>query len=141
MGSILDRAKPKNIKLVFAASPLRMQHQGEITKTGLLGIRIFFLRGATCLPRGLLFQWASTLKIQLRLLVKHRADLIIISLKIYLFSPWYSWKIAELTLNSNHSHTRWSNILPGQVLLQETQFLYTLIFVEHWVSCNSVCSW
>ena len=27
----------------------------------------------------------------------------IISLKINLFSPWYSWKIAELALNNNHS--------------------------------------
>ena len=34
----------------------------------------------------LLFQWASTIKIQMDL---------IISLKINLFMPWYSWKIAE----------------------------------------------
>jgi hypothetical protein len=26
-------------------------------------------------------------------------------LKINLFSPWYSWKIAELALNNNHSLT------------------------------------
>jgi hypothetical protein len=32
-------------------------------------------------------------------------DLIIISLKIYLFSKWYSWKIAELALRNNHSLT------------------------------------
>ena len=31
-----------------------------------------------------------------------QVDLIIISLKITLFSPWYSWKIAELALNLNH---------------------------------------
>ena len=30
-------------------------------------------------------------------------DLIIISLKINLFSSWYNWKIAELVLNNNHS--------------------------------------
>ena len=42
--------------------------------------------------RGLLFQWASTIKIQLRVLVLYKADLIINSLKINLFSPWYSWK-------------------------------------------------
>ena len=41
----------------------------------------------------LLFQRASTIKIQL----------IFISLKIYLFSPWYIWKIAELALNNNPS--------------------------------------
>jgi len=27
-------------------------------------------------------------------------------LKINLFSPWYSWKIAELALNNNHSLTQ-----------------------------------
>jgi hypothetical protein len=52
---------------------------------------------------GLLFQWASTITIQLSLLVKNNADLIIISLKINLFSPWYNWKIAELALNNNRS--------------------------------------
>ena len=55
--------------------------------------------------RGLLFQWASTMKIQLGMLVLYKVDLIIISLKINLFSPWYSWKIVELTLNNNHSLT------------------------------------
>ena len=54
---------------------------------------------------GLLFQWASTIKIQLSMLVYYKADLII-SLKINLFSPSYSWKIAELTLNNNHSLTQ-----------------------------------
>ena len=39
------------------------------------------------------------------MLVQYKADLIIISLKINLFSPWYSWKIAELALNNNHSLT------------------------------------
>ena len=29
--------------------------------------------------------------------------IIIISLKINVYSPWYSWKIAELVLNNNHS--------------------------------------
>ena len=55
--------------------------------------------------RGLLFQWASTIKIQLSVFVYYKADLIVISLKINLFSPWYSWKIAELALNNNRSLT------------------------------------
>ena len=38
----------------------------------------------------LLFEWASTIKIQLSVLVYYKADLIIISLKINLFSPWHS---------------------------------------------------
>ena len=32
-------------------------------------------------------------------------DLIVISLKISLFSPWYSWKIAELALSNTHTLT------------------------------------
>jgi hypothetical protein len=32
----------------------------------------------------------------------YKAKLIIISLKINLFSQWYSWKIAELEINNNH---------------------------------------
>jgi len=55
--------------------------------------------------RGLLFQCASTIQIQLSLLVQNKVDLIIISSKINLFSSWYSWKSAELALNNNHSLT------------------------------------
>ena len=51
----------------------------------------------------LLFQWASAIKIQLSVLVWIEADLIIISLQTNLFSPWYSWKIAELALSYTHS--------------------------------------
>ena len=49
--------------------------------------------------RGLLLQWASTNIIQLSVLVYYKADRIIISLKINLFSPSYSWKIGELVLH------------------------------------------
>ena len=59
--------------------------------------------GTACLSADCWFQWASTIKIQHRVLVLYKADLIIIALKINLFSPWYSWKITELALNSNHS--------------------------------------
>ena len=49
--------------------------------------------------RGLLFQWASTIKIQLSVLVWYKADLI--SLKIILFLPWYSWVgIKQQSLNA-----------------------------------------
>ena len=60
--------------------------------------------GDMCI-RGLLFQWASNIKIQQSVLVLYKADLIIISLKINLFSPWHSCKIVELALNNNHSLT------------------------------------
>ena len=66
----------------------------------------------------LLFQWASTIKIQLSILVKYKANLITISLKINLFSPWYSWKIAELTLSNNHSLNH-SHCLMGNKLCNE----------------------
>ena len=51
----------------------------------------------------LLFQWASAIKIQLRVLglvlSGHHHHFI----ECNLFSSWYSWKITELTLNNNHS--------------------------------------
>ena len=45
--------------------------------------------------RGPLYQWASTIKIQLSMLVENKEELIIISLQINLFSP----DIAEKLLN------------------------------------------
>ena len=53
--------------------------------------------------RVLFFQWASTIKIELIVFVKNKVDFIIISLKINLFSPWYSWKIAELNNSCSFS--------------------------------------
>ena len=53
---------------------------------------------------GLLFQWASTIKIQLSMLVLYKAD-IIISSECNLFLPWHSWKIIHLALNNNNSLT------------------------------------
>ena len=67
-------------------------------------------------PR-LLFQWASTIKIQRSVLVQYKADLIIISLKINLLSPWYSWKIGELALNNNHSITLFKTSLTPPLFL------------------------
>jgi hypothetical protein len=47
--------------------------------------------------------WASDQGV----LVWDKVDfIIIISLKINLFMPWYRYKIAELVLNNNHSITR-----------------------------------
>ena len=54
---------------------------------------------------GLLFRWATTIRVQLSVLVYNKANLIIISLNINLFSPCYCWKNAELALNNNHSLT------------------------------------
>jgi hypothetical protein len=44
--------------------------------------------GATCVPTDRFFQWASTIKIQLSVLVLFKMD--IISSKFNLFSSWYS---------------------------------------------------
>ena len=57
--------------------------------------------------RRLLFQWTSTIKIQLSMLVFYKADIIIIIilLKCNLFLPWYDWKISHLALNNNYSIT------------------------------------
>ena len=57
--------------------------------------------------RRLLFQWVSIIKIQLGVLVKYKADLIIILSKLIWFSPWYSWKIAELALSNNQRYQIW----------------------------------
>ena len=54
----------------------------------------------------MLFQWANTIKIQhvgLGQSGPHHHHLIE-NWKLK-FSPWYSWKIAELVLNNNHSLT------------------------------------
>ena len=55
--------------------------------------------------RGLLCQWPSTIQIHLSMSIYYKADIIIISFKCSLFSPWYIWNIAHLTLNNNYSLT------------------------------------
>jgi hypothetical protein len=41
--------------------------------------------------RGLLFQWTSTIKMQLSVLVLYKADVTIIAMIINLFSSWYNF--------------------------------------------------
>ena len=68
------------------------QYSGERSTAGWLGIRIMCPEWDDNSIRGLLFQWARTVnEFQLSVLVYCKADLIIISLKISLFSTWYSW--------------------------------------------------
>ena len=66
----------------------------------------------------LLFQWASTIKIQLK-----NVDLIIL-LKITLFLPLYSWKIAELALNNYHllTHSRFTVCTEIAIILETVRF-------------------
>ena len=63
--------------------------------------------------RGLLFQWASTIKLQLSVLVKYKAGLIIISLKINLFSPWYSWNFFNQQSLTHSFCWYWWNCWPS----------------------------
>jgi hypothetical protein len=66
------------LKLVFVASP----------RSGWLGIGIMCPSGATCLSTYCCFSDLALKKIQLSVMVYYKAsDLIIISLKISLFSP------------------------------------------------------
>jgi hypothetical protein len=50
VGSSPGRVKPRTIKLVFVASPLRTQHYGKRAKIGWLGIRIMCPNIVTFLP-------------------------------------------------------------------------------------------
>jgi hypothetical protein len=69
---------------------------------------------------------------------KYKVDLIIISLKINLFSPWYSWKIAELVLNNNHSLFLNSHVLNGicYLLLQSCGRFYNIINIYSIYRCR-----
>ena len=60
------------------------------------------------LSRGILSLYlscSSTIKIQLRVFVYVKADIILISLKRNLFSPWYNWNIANLAMNKKNPLT------------------------------------
>jgi hypothetical protein len=92
--------KPKTIKLVFVAKHAALRRKSKDWLTRNQNNVSEWSDMSTC---RLLFQWASIIKIQLSVLVYYKADLVIISLKINWFPPLYSWKIAELALNNNHS--------------------------------------
>ena len=84
--SVVDRGfkprsgKTKDYKIcIFYFST---QHEGERAKTNQDNVSKW---GNTSI-RGLLFQWSSTIKIHLGMLVQYKVDLIIISSKINLFS-------------------------------------------------------
>ena len=57
--------------------------------------------GETCLSAGCCFSELAQLR------NSNKANLSIISLKLSVFSPWYSWKIAELALSNKHSRNCW----------------------------------
>jgi len=97
----------------------------------------------------------------LSVFVLYKSDLIIISLKINLFSPWYSWKIAELALNGNHSLTpknahEYHNDFPFHIggplswlyWLRLSCFTFLMYYICKFEShvlnttlCETVCQW
>ena len=60
-------------------------------------------------------------------------DLIIISLKINLFSPWYSWKIAELALNSNQNHNHICSVILFVPCIMVCKSLFVLLSFFFWL--------
>ena len=62
--------------------------------------------GATCLPADCWFQWDGTLKIQLCVGLVQSGSHHHHFIECNLFSPRYSWKIAHLAWNNNHSLTK-----------------------------------
>jgi hypothetical protein len=90
--------------------------------------------------RALLFQWASTIRIKTSVLVYYKVDIILIALNINLFSPWYSWNIAELTLNNNPSltHSSFSVLWP---ILSILDFIFWFLWRLFITSLNLVLLW
>ena len=67
----------------------------------------------------------------------------IISLKINLFSPWYSWWIAELALNNNHSLTHsltHSLVVKYKIYFMSFRYRYksSSVFLSCFVACAHV---
>ena len=84
--------------------------------------------------RGLLFQGASTMTIQLSMLVQYKAD-VIISLEIKLFQLQYICKIAKLALNTNHSNTcdmQALNVIRKSNLINKYDYLNILNLAVVW---------
>ena len=95
----------KDFKFGMCSSPLSIQHLRRKSKN-------WFIRNHDNLSEWsdisicrMLFQWASTIKIQVRhvglVLSRHHYH----TIKFNLFSLWYSCEIAHFALNNNHSHT------------------------------------
>ena len=101
-----DRVKSKTIKLVFVASPLSMLHLRRKSKDWSARNQNNVSEWSNMSTHGLLFQWATTIKIQLCMLVKYKADMIIISSNV----TWDSWKIADLALKQQ-SFTHYTKLI------------------------------
>ena len=95
-GSIPGRVIPKTLKTVPAALSLGTQHQESRTKTGQLSFSIMWLGGISCQSVwGVIFQWGSTLKVNIELPVtsRHRRDM--------------TERLLKATLNPNQTIPSW----------------------------------
>ena len=78
-------------------------------------------------------------EVQLAALFWYNTDIIIILSRTYLFSPWYSWNIANLALSTNHSLAinQWISLsatcLTTRYLRQE--FTLRLYFLFKTIEC------
>jgi hypothetical protein len=118
--------------LVFVASPLTSKHTAlrRKSKNWLARNQDNVSEWSYMSTRRMLFQWANTIKIQPSVLVYDKANLIIIiSLKINLFSPWCSWKIAELALNNNHSLT---HFCLRQYDISKRKWVFIIRYFQFW---------
>jgi hypothetical protein len=79
--------------------------------------------------RWLMFQWASTIKIQIRVLVYIDSGPHLINCNLFL--PWYGWKIAHLALNNNHSLTPIAYI-QTQIIKGHVAPFMKRIFKQRW---------
>ena len=106
MGSVFASGLYKNYAIgicCFSAKHVALWNKG---KGWLAGNQNNVSEWSDMFTRELLFQWASTLKVQLSVLVYNKTDIIIISLNINLFLPWYRWKTTELALSNNYALTK-----------------------------------
>jgi hypothetical protein len=123
VGSNPKRVKPKTIKLVFVASQLsRLDLCCTATTTD---DRLCVLASLT--------KWSPILHMTIWMRRPIKSNLIIVSLKINLFSPWYSWKIAELALNNNHS-LLW-------IMASDYPCKYLQTFVWYWFISKHTMRW
>jgi hypothetical protein len=80
--------------------------------------------------RGLLFQWASTIQIQLSVLGWYKADFIIISLNINMLSRCHNIaEKAELELNNNHSLTQIWLLFHYLIFKWQFSFIALIIYI------------
>ena len=88
--------------------------------------------------RRLLFQWACTIQMQLSLLVKYKVDLIIISLKLILFSLKNCWVGVKQQSTIILSLTQWFEVTVRCVNIGEIVDLH-LLFVPYYVLFHIKC--